>query len=258
MLMKRMLLVCFILPALHCAAFAQEAQEGARLKPVYVNGAWGYADQSGKIAIKPQFDAARPFVDGLAQVAALDEELPEIERQPNLKWGIIDERGRVRVELRYALLSKFSEGLAAAAVLDAEKPEKPVLGRKLDSRNLKWGYVDINGREIIPVQYLAAGDFSEGLAQVNVGKPSKSMCQTPGNYGYINKTGAFVIQPQFATASGFQNGRARVSIGQILYQGRCVCCAPHFFGKHGYVDHSGNFIADEKQPDDTELHGWES
>lgn len=255
-MMKKILIVCFILAAFHFAAYAQEAQKVAPLKPVYVKGKWGYADLRGRLVIKARFDAASPFVDGLAQVAVLDEELPEIERQPNLKWGYIDESGRVRVELRYAFLRQFSEGLAAAAVLDAEKPEKLLVARGL--ARLKWGYVDQSGREVIPVQFLAAGDFSEGLSQVNVGKASKSVCATPGNYGYIDKTGAFVIQPRFAVASAFQNGRARVSIGQTQYQGRCLCCAPRFFGKHGYIDRSGTFIADEKQPDDTELRGWEN
>jgi WG repeat protein len=248
MLMMKNKLVCLILLSLHCAAFAQEASKGTQLEPIYVNGRWGYADRSGKVVIPAQFDAARPFVEGLAQVGVVDEELPELEARPNIKWGYIDERGRVVVELRYAVLSGFSENLAAAAVLDAEKPERPALepGNRL---NLKWGYLDRSGRVVIPMQFLSAGDFAEGLANVNAvgggGDGESSHCGAPGNYGYIDKTGAFVIKPQFKYASPFQNGRAHVSIGRTVYVGRCLCCAPRFRGTHGQVDRSGTFVADK-------------
>ncbi|HEV7905488.1 MAG TPA: WG repeat-containing protein, partial [Pyrinomonadaceae bacterium] len=114
-------------------------------------------------------------------------------------------------------------------------------------------YVDRSGREVIPFQFLNAGDFSEGLAAVNVlniGGVKQSGCAPPANYGYIDKTGAFIIKPQFAGASGFKNGRARVSIGRTEYVGRCMCCGPRFRGKRGQVDRSGNFIADKSSADE--------
>lgn len=260
--MKKILLMCLILPALHLAAFAQEAPKKARLKAVYVNGKWGYADQSGKLIINAQYDAARPFVDGLAQVGVVDEELPELDRSPNLKWGYIDELGRVLVELRYTVLRGFSENLAAAAVLDAKKPERLALARGGNRLNLKWGYVDRNGREVIPMQFLDAGDFAEGLAPVNPGGDGdgeNSLCGLPANYGYIDKTGTFVIKPQFTNASQFQKGRARVSVGRIAFAGRCLCCAPKFIGRHGSVDRSGTFIADRSKDGDAALEeDWEN
>lgn len=249
--MMKTKLVLLIMLALHLHAFAQEAPRGTQLKPVYVNGRWGYADQRGEVVIAARFDAALPFAGGIARVGVLDEELPEIGTSPNIKWGYIDERGRVLVELRYTVLHDFSEGLAAAAVLDAERPERPRFGRG-DRRNLKWGYVDRGGREVIPMQFLAAEDFAEGLAAVNPGaggdgKGEGSLCGTPGNYGYIDRAGAFVIKPQFTYASKFQNGRARVSVGRITYVGRCLCCGPRFIGRHGLVDRAGAFVAEESK-----------
>lgn len=254
--MKKLHLACLILLVLHLTAFAQEAPKGRGLKAVYVKGKWGYLDRSGKLIIKPQFDAARPFSEGLAQVGVVDEELPELEARPNIKWGYIDETGRILIKLRYTVLGRFSENLAAAALLDAEKPERPALGRG-NRLNLKWGYVDRSGREVIPMQFLAAGDFAQGLAHVNAvggGQAGEgSLCGPPGNYGYIDKTGAFVINPQFARASPFQNGRARVSIGRVTYVGRCLCCGPRFVGKQGYIDRSGTFIADKSKNGDAPL-----
>jgi hypothetical protein len=245
--MMKKKLVPLIILALHFTSFAQEAPRETRLKPIYEHGRWGYADQSGKVVIAARFDAARPFTGGLAQVGLVDEKLPEIDARPNVKWGYIDESGRVLVELRYAVLRDFSEGLAAAAVLDAGRPERASLGRG-DRRNLRWGYVDRNGREVIPMQFHSAGDFAEGLAAVNPGggggDGEGSLCGPPARYGYIDKTGAFVIRPQFAHASRFQGGRARVSVGRITYVGRCLCCAPRFIGEHGFVDRDGSFVPD--------------
>jgi WG containing repeat len=261
--MMKTKLVCLIFVALHFHAFAQEAPKGGRLQPVYENGRWGYADRDGKTVIAARFDAALPFADGLARVGVVDEELPEIGASPNIKWGYIDERGRVLVELRYTVLRDFSEGLAVAAVLDSERPERPVVGRG-ERRNLKWGYVDRDGREVIPMQFLAAGDFAEGLAPVSPvgggdGKGAGSMCGQVTNYGYIDRTGAFVIKPQFTHALGFQKGRARVWVGRITYAGRCLCCAPRFAGRHGFVDRGGTFVAEESKDGGAALEeDWEN
>jgi hypothetical protein len=251
MVMMKIKLVCLIVLALHFNAFAQgAAPQGPQLKPVYENGRWGYADQSGRVVIDARFDAALPFTNGLARVGMVNEELPEIQGQPNLKWGYIDERGRVQVELLYAVLRDFSEGLAAAAVLDAETPERSVPGRG-GRRNLRWGYVNRDGREVIPMQFLAAGDFAEGLAAVSPSgadgdsQSERSVCGPPANFGYVDGTGAFVIKPQFTHAAKFENGRARVSVGRITFMGRCMCCNPRFIGKRGFVDKGGTFIADE-------------
>lgn len=252
MVMMKIKIVCLIVLALHFNAFAQETPKVTQLKPVYENGRWGYADQSGRVVIEARFDAALPFTDGLARVGVVNEKLPEIQGEPNLKWGYIDERGHVRVELRYAVLRDFSEGLAAAAVLDTERPERPKLGRG-DRRNLSWGYINRDGGEVIPMQFLAAGDFAEGLAAVSPSgadgdsQSERSLCGPLATYGYIDATGAFVIKPQFTHAAKFENGRARVAVGRITYAGRCVCCNPRFIGKHGYVDRVGTFIADEPQ-----------
>jgi hypothetical protein len=256
--MMKTKLVCLIMLAFHLNAFAQVVPQGTQLRPIYEHGRWGYADAGGRVVIAARFDAALPFANGLARVGVVDEEFPEVGASPNIKWGYIDERGRVLVELRYAVLHDFFEGLAAAAVLDKEKPERPVSGR--GGRNLKWGYVERGGREVVPMQFLDAGDFAEGLAAVNPGggEGEGPLCGTPGNYGYIDRTGAFVIKPQFAGASNFQNGRARVSVGRTTYVGRCLCCAPRFVGKHGFVDRSGTFVADETKDGAALEEGWEN
>jgi hypothetical protein len=259
MVVMKTKLVCLIVLALQLSAFAQVAPKGTRLKPVSENGRWGYADERGVVVIPARFDAALPFADGLARVGVVDEELPEVGANPNIVWGYIDESGRVVVELRYAVLRDFSEGLAAAAVLDKERPELPRPGRG-ERRNLKWGYVERGGSEVIPAQFLDAGDFAEGLAAVNPGGAGgSSLCGPPANYGYIDGTGAFVIEPRFTRAAKFQNGRARVSVGRITYAGRCLCCGPRLLGEHGSIDRGGTFVADKPKDGGAAPEGdWEN
>jgi hypothetical protein len=142
---------------------------------------------------------------------------------------------------RYTALRPFSEGLAAFAVLKAES--NFFVRRSTD--NLRWGYIDREGRVVIPTEFFDVGDFSEGMAQVNVGGEKKTSCGPPHNYGYIDKTGAFIIEPQFTMAAAFKNGRASVSVGQVEYVGRCLCCAPRFVGKHGHVSRNGEFVVEQ-------------
>ena len=236
------LLLIFQIPA------AQQAQTVSQLIPMQVNGKWGYADKKGKMMIPPQFDIALPFNDGLARVGLTDKESSK-DKAPAYRWGYISESGHIVVELQYSVLHDFSEGLAAAAVPNTDKDEKPFYRNRL-LQDLKWGYVDRNGQIVIPMKFLDAGDFSENLAYVNVGADSKSLCRKLDKFGYIDKTGAFVIEPAFAHAEPFHNGRARVSVGRICYVGRCLCCAPRFFGSYGHIDKKGLFTSDKPTDDE--------
>ena len=83
----------------------------------------------------------------------------------------------------YDAVSKFSEGLAFV------------------KRNGKYGYININGEEVIPCQYDVASSFSEGLAFVKRNR----------KYGYINTEGKEVIPCQYDKATTFFENHAVVS-----------------------------------------------
>ncbi len=108
--------------------------------PIEVNGLWGYMDQEGKVVIKPQFEGAADFSEGLAPV------------KTNGLWGYLDQKLNIRIEPRFQEVRDFSEGLAAV---------------HLDG---KWGYIDQEGQFVIgPTgKYERLGDFSEGMARADI------------------------------------------------------------------------------------------
>lgn len=107
---------------------------------------------------------------------------------------------------RYNELGTFSEGLA------------------LVRRNGKWGYIDIEGNEVIPCkfdgeEYGGRGhDFSDGLAVV----------VKNGKHGYIDKKGEIVINADYDEAGDFSEGIA--------------CVQENFNDELTFIDKKGNSI----------------
>jgi hypothetical protein len=64
----------------------------------------------------------------------------------------------------------------------------------------KIGFINQQGTVVIKPDYLAAGNFSEGMAPVRLG----------GLYGYIDSAGRFAIDAQYDYADAFEHGIARV------------------------------------------------
>jgi hypothetical protein len=89
---------------------------------------------------------------------------------------------------------------SAAATAGTSVTSKESLTSGVLKPRLKFGYVDVTGEFVIPPRFDAAGDFSEGLAAVQI----KDL------WGYIDRTGAVVIEPRFTTARRFECGHALV------------------------------------------------
>src|SRR5260370_34575137 len=56
--------------------------------------------------------------------------------------------------------------------------------------------------------------FSEGLAQVCIGKCQYEDGSYSGKFGFIDHSGQFVINPQYDNAWDFKNGFAKVTVGK--------------------------------------------
>jgi hypothetical protein len=177
------------------------------LHPVGVAGKMGYIDGNGTVVIKPQFQRAERFSEGLAQAGVGDSPF-------SCRWGYIDKTGAWVIEPRFAEgLGPFTEGLA---LINEHQPDGTFL----------YGYIDKTGDWAIQPQFTEAQAFSQGLASV-----ATDDAQGMRRYGYIDKTGAFVIKPQFDLACSFAEGLAAVRVpgehdllcwGYVDTTGACV------------------------------------
>lgn len=129
---------------------------------------YGFINENGEKIIKPEYDSAHDFSEGLAAFKSVN------------KWGFINTNGNIVIEPQYTNVGDFKEGLAFVQV------------------NGQYGYIDKKGEMIIKPQFDKADNFSEGLASVKTG----------GSYGFINRKGNYVINPQFAESEPFSGGLA--------------------------------------------------
>ncbi len=94
-------------------------------------------------------------------------------------------------------------------------------------KNGKAGYIDQNGRTVIPLKFDEARRFAEGLASVRVGD----------DWGYIDGTGKLVIKPQFFEADSFSDGIA--SVGVWFPRKQVIDSKVGFYS---YIDKTGKLI----------------
>jgi len=103
------------------------------------------------------------------------------------KVGYIDSLGKVAIAPVFAMGSQFNEGIASVT--------------HQTKKGFRFAFIDKDMNVVVPVMFDAAGDFSEGLARV----------QVDNKWGYINKKGNTAIEPQFSLCYEFTNGYAQAS-----------------------------------------------
>ena len=72
--------------------------------PIAASAVTKVTEQTGRVVINPQFDAALRFADGLAAVRIGDENTG--------KWGYIDKQGKMVINPQFDWAGSFSDGLA--------------------------------------------------------------------------------------------------------------------------------------------------
>lgn len=234
---------------------------------------WGYIDANGDFKIEPKFQFAENFDEnGLAKVynegkMGLINENCEIVVPPiydaisNLnedvmsavqdnKYFILDKSGNILFSSSdYLFLGISSEGYISAA-------------KKVDD-DVKMGYIDKNGKELIKPQFNIAYDFKNGRALVknaddkyalidNTGKiikelnyenvspadDNKTFIFTDENnlYGYLDENGDVFIKPKFTNAYHYEDKMAIVSIEDTSKN----------IGKWGVIDKKGEYLIKPK------------
>lgn len=228
---------------------------------------WGYINDDGQIAIDPRYEYAENFQEnGLAIV------------QYKNRSGLIDRTGREKVKPAYSYIAPFSEGRAVVSddkgytLIDERGTEvtssrydylnslhegRALFYKQTPSGPALYGYVDAEGKEVLPAVYEDAGDFMNGTALVKlrtreyalidlqgnikhtyaypfVGSPGDGLlafqAEENGKYGYLNMDGSIAIQPQFTAALPFSEGRAVINI------------AENYGNAYGLIDKQGKKI----------------
>lgn len=114
------------------------------------------------------------------------------------------------IERKYNQIEPYSEGLAAV------------------ERNGKWGFINKDGRLIIPMKYDNVNAFKDGFSIVNIGGNFESDAVEFGKWGVIDKKGVEVIPLIYDNIEG------KISKQGILWAERD--------GKIGYIDINGEIV----------------
>jgi len=184
-------LILLILLTFFCVfpehSFGQSDSATESLFPVKVGNFYGYINSRGELIIKPRFDSASKFHNGLALVrtGGHDVEISEgIMERLGGKAGYVDKSGKFVIPPVYDLANDFSEGLAAVWL------DTPC------DRSC-YGYIDTTGKIAIPQKYQTAGTFHEGTADVRM---------ADDNWGVIDRNAKFIIPPKYDGVFPFYDG----------------------------------------------------
>ncbi len=175
-----------------------------RLAVCRLNGKYGIVNSEGKQIQPMGFDELRKDVSD-----PLSKELPDMGAARDLhvrigdKWGILTADGEQLAEVKFDSVGVFHDGLAVVKAAE------------------RYGYIDRSGAIVIPIQWMAAYDFSEGLAALRVDKK---------HFQFINTAGTVVIKSKkYDSVGRFRNGICRVVKG----------------GKVKWIDTRGKELKDE-------------
>lgn len=209
-------------------------------------GKYGYKDASGKIVIKPVYDIAHEFTEGLYTTVNIGA---DYSANKGGKWGVIDSKGKIIIPLKYDNAHCLGYNLFAINTghkfsnMDASPSGKFAIfnsaGKALTpfiysgfliavrfeegyapleiwdarSKKQKYGLLDSTGKVAVPAKYDVVGGFREG----------RCLLELNGKCGYIDKSVKQVIPLKYEAGRGFFEGLAPVQLN----------------GKWGYIDPAG-------------------
>lgn len=155
-----------------CHTEENTVEDWTELSPFEVDGLWGYRD-GDRVVITPQYQYAGEFSEGRAVVGKddlyglidyngeliIDTIFDEVSWDSSAlayvdylgKWGCYDRLGKEVITCKYEWVGEFFNGLL------------------LVKNGGKFGYVNLQGMEVIPIQYSDATSFNEyGFAYVTM------------------------------------------------------------------------------------------
>ncbi|MFT4761641.1 MAG: hypothetical protein ACI9XO_003193 [Paraglaciecola sp.] len=176
---------------------------------------YGYFDKTGKAQIEPQYTKAFDFNNEVARVVydaktgvidtkghwllkpkdfevifPFDENGVAVVREKfNQKNGFINNKGEILTDLKYAFVGEFYDGYA----------------RVSDTKG--YGFVDTQGREVIPCVYREAKEVSDGLVAV--------MSANKLAWEFRNMSNKKAFKGAFARAENYTEGLAFVQLHEF-------------------------------------------
>lgn len=185
-----------------------------RLAVCRLNGKYGIVNSEGKQIQPICFDELRKDEAGSSS-----KELPDMGSARDLhvrigdKWGILTADGEQLAEVKFDSVGVFHDGLAVVKAAE------------------RYGYIDRSGAIVIPIQWMTAYDFSEGLAALRVDKK---------HFQFIDTAGTVVIKSKkYDSVGRFRNGVCQVVKG----------------GKVKWIDTKGKELKEDEGNDVN--HFWE-
>lgn len=149
------------------------------------NGKWGFIDREGKQIVAPKYDDVGGYGNYMSWIKVAG------------KYGFIDSKGKLTIEPRFPNVDDFCCGMAPVAVEIPLEEKEEMLSKQLE---WKCGFINPDGKVVIPAAFASARKFSEGLCAVQKGL----------YWGFIDKAGTCVIKPSFDEARDFSEGLAAV------------------------------------------------
>ena len=206
------------------------------------NERWGFMDMEGNMAIPFQFTGVRDFSNGLASVSIEYEE--ENAWGSLIRFGKIDVEGNVVLPFIYDWIDPYWGGAIFASLVGGERriydrngnyielpgevgfiypfSEGLAVARIINTledalwEDASWGFIDIQGNEVISPMFDYAERFSQGFARVRIGgwetAPDGSSVNN-ARWGFIDREGNIVVPIEFNEVRNFSEWLAWVRIG---------------------------------------------
>ncbi|GHU70878.1 hypothetical protein FACS189413_11850 [Bacteroidia bacterium] len=198
------------------------------MTPIQADGLWGYENPKGECEIKPQFEEASDFCEGLAAVRI------------GSKWGFINPKGKFVINPQFERARDFCEGLA------------PV---EIDNR---WGLIDKTGSFVINPQFGGIYPWNNEVYLIQADDSRAGLMDKKGNilvspqfdefHNCCGDSNILIVEFKNKNLSGFMDIKGNVIIPQFK-KVKCfseglagVFIGDYETGKWGFIDNAGNIV----------------
>lgn len=178
-----------------------------------------------------RYIACRDYHEGLAAVARLGTKpiVYNLQLDDNYKCKNLGS-----LKAKSIFVTEKEKRFTELVIEQAEFGHRDIVDYSMMSyggeKDVVWGYVDTEGREVVPCQFSEAMDFSNGIGLVKY----------KDYWGGINQLGNYVIPRRYRIAYGFSEGYAVV-------RGRKMTDSKNFLNRYGYkwylINNKGKIVS---------------